>query len=273
MKKISVSIVVYKPDLTVLNKTLISLSSAVNNSLRNDEVAEITIVDNSPDSFYRDNIEKILTEDFKDTKNIFTNFIKTNKNVGYGSGNNIAIKLSTSQYHLVLNPDVFIHPNALKEGLMYLDSHRDVGLLTPAVFGENGERHYLCKQNPTLFDFFLRSFAPEFVKHIFNKRMDLFEMRDHDYEQIIEPVPLCTGCFMLMRKEILDKVGSFDERYFMYLEDADLTRHILKEAKTVYLPNMSIVHLWKREAHYNLRLCLNFIRSAFNYFWKWGGLF
>jgi len=155
----------------------------------------------------------------------------------------------------------------------YMESNYDIGLLIPAVFGQNGERHYLCKKNPTIFDSFLHSFAPGFLKNVFHKRMEAFEMRHLDYSQIMIDVPFPTGCFMLFRTAVLKQLNGFDDRYFMYFEDADIGRRLLKFSHSVYVPNVKIFHVWARESHKNIKLMLVAIYSAWLYWYTWGGLF
>lgn len=78
-----------------------------------------------------------------------------------------------------------------------------------------------------------------------------------------------TGCFMLLRTDLLKKIGGFDDRYFMYFEDADLARRVNEVSKCVYFPNAVVNHVWGRESKRNLRLMLVHIDSMFRYFRKW----
>jgi len=86
-------------------------------------------------------------------------------------------------------------------------------------------------------------------------------------------VPYLSGCFMFMRVEVLKKIGLFDERFFMYLEDTDLSRRIHRVSKTIYYPEVSIYHEYGKGSYKNPRLSLYHIKSAFKYFNKYGWFF
>lgn len=200
-------------------------------------------------------------------------YIFNNANLGYGSAHNIAMKKSIDDsvpYHLVLNPDVYFENNVLESIFNYMQNNQDVGLLMPKVLYPNGTLQPLCKLLPTPLDLFARRFIPvkSFVEKI-NKR---YQLDFFDYEQKAE-IPFLSGCFMFLRTDILKKNCLFDENFFMYLEDADLTRRIGRIAKTIYYPNVSIYHEYQRGAHNNKKLLWIFIRSTFTYFKKYGWFF
>ena len=94
-------------------------------------------------------------------------------------------------------------------------------------------------------------------------------MRHTDYNKIIE-VPHISGCFMTIRTEVLEKSGLFDERFFLYLEDVDLTRRISKWGKTIFYPKVHIVHKHNRGSYSSFKLLMRHITSAYKYFRKWG---
>ena len=79
-----------------------------------------------------------------------------------------------------------------------------------------------------------------------------------------------SGCFMLCRRKSLDKVKWFDERYFMYLEDADLTRSLSLHGKCIHYPKIEIKHVWAKGSHKKLNLRLIAIISFIKYSLKWG---
>ena len=83
-------------------------------------------------------------------------------------------------------------------------------------------------------------------------------------------VPFLSGCFMFLRTEALKKVGLFDEQFFLYTEDADLSRRIHKHYRTVYYPQVTIYHYHQRGSYRNFWLMWCNIKSAIRYFNKWG---
>ena len=196
--------------------------------------------------------------------------IATRINLGYGRANNIAIRDSVRrhEFHLVCNPDITLGANLLPELCDYLRRHPDVGLLGPRVLGTDGSLQYLCKRSPSVMDLVVRRFAPA---HWFSARRDRYEMRDQSYEREMEPA-FISGCFMLFRASILQQLDGFDERFFLYLEDADLSRRAQQLARNRYYPANHVVHVHERGAHKSLKLLMYFGASVWKYFNKWGWL-
>jgi GT2 family glycosyltransferase len=194
------------------------------------------------------------------------------QNLGYGRAHNWSIKrCEPCKYFLILNPDVIISKGVIGELRRYLDANPDVGMVCPKVLNRDHTLQYLNKRQPNLIDLFLRRFYD--TKGRFDtlkRRLDHYEMRDVGYDDIHE-VPFMTGAFMFCRMDVLKKVGGFDPRFFMYFEDADLSRKLQAEGcKTVYYPYVSITHLWQRESQKRLKMALIFMISGVKYFQKWG---
>jgi GT2 family glycosyltransferase len=154
-----------------------------------------------------------------------------------------------------------------------MEGNKDVGLVMPKVLYPDGRIQYLCKLLPTPFDLFGRRFLNfyPFKKYI-EKRNEIYELRFTGYDKIME-VPYLSGCFMFIRTKVLEKVGLFDERFFMYLEDTDLSRRIHKMAKTIYYPHVHIYHEYGKGSYKNKKLLKYHIESAIKYFNKWGWFF
>jgi len=90
-----------------------------------------------------------------------------------------------------------------------------------------------------------------------------------DYDNEME-VPNLSGCFMFCRTACLEKIGGFDERFFLYLEDVDLTRRMSLEGKTLYYPRVNVFHNYAKQSYKSFRLLKMHMISAFRYFNKWG---
>jgi GT2 family glycosyltransferase len=197
----------------------------------------------------------------------------TGKNLGFGAGHNIAIRRSIKEapYHLVLNPDVYFPPGPLEALKEYMDLHPDVGVVMPKVLYPDGSLQYLCKKLPTPFDLIFRRFIPGFLSPLLEKRLLAYEYRNRDYSKEMD-VPCLSGCFMFIRTSVLENIGVFDERYFMYLEDVDLFRRISLSYRIVYNPATYVFHGYAKGSYSNLRLLLHHIQSAAKYFFKWGWL-
>ncbi|OXB20760.1 glycosyl transferase family 2 [Flavobacterium tructae] len=196
-------------------------------------------------------------------------------NPGFGASHNIAIQKAFdlgSDYHLVLNPDIYFCEGTLEKLSSFMDLNTKIGHVMPKVTYPDGKLQYLCKTNPTFFDLFARGFMPFFLKKLFHKRMDKYEYKDKDYNEIIYNVPYLSGCFMFLRTKTLQKVGFFDDKIFMYLEDADLTRRFLQISETAYYPECHVFHHFGKLTHKKLKFKWITIESAFIYFNKWGWL-
>lgn len=174
--------------------------------------------------------------------------------------------LSNSKYHLILNPDTSFGPEVLEQMVTYMDANSDIGLLSPLIRYPNGDIQYLCKQLPTPMDLIIRRFIP--LKKWKERRNYQYEMRDTGYDRIMD-VPSLSGCFMLTRLDVLAEIGGFDERFFMYLEDLDLCRRIGEVSRTVFYPEVEIVHEYTRGSRREVRLLWHHVVSALKYFWKW----
>lgn len=274
IETISISIVLFNPDMNVLRKVFHHLKAAIFKAVQISPAHfTLYLIDNSVSSMVEKKLQSAIADCFTNDSNVTLKFISTGKNIGYGSANNIAIQQTISKYHLVMNPDVFLYENTLINALKYMQMHPNIGLLIPDVYGVDGARHYLCKQNPTIFDMFLRSFAPKFLKNKYAQRMLRFEMRDKNYDAEILDVPFPTGCFMFMRTDVLKQLNGFDEQFFLYYEDADIGRRLLNISHSAYVPEVKIIHQWARESKKNLKMLGVFIKSALLYWRKQGGLF
>lgn len=271
---ISASLVLYKPDLPTVKRTLLALQEA--GRLAGQHYAlqlSLTLVDNSDDPVLHAQLAEWLDGVRPVVPDWALHLLNSAGNVGYGRGNNLVIEGVRSDYHLVVNPDLFVDADALLEAIRFMEDHRDVGLLSPAVYGEDGERHYLCKRNPTLLVMFLRSFSPLWLRSRLGFVIDEFEMRDCDYEKPIHPLEYPTGCFMFFRNAPLQAIGGFDSDFFLHYEDADIGRRMLKTARVVYVPAVRVVHQWARDTHRSFRSKLITVRSGWLYWRKWGGIF
>ncbi|MEW6655470.1 MAG: glycosyltransferase family 2 protein [Aquificota bacterium] len=259
MSNINVSIVLYQ---TPKDKVM----RAIESCLRSELVLKLYLIDNSPDN----RLEKLSRID----KRIV--YIFNNSNRGYGTAHNIAMRKSIEEgvnYHLVLNPDVYFERGVLEELYSFMEKNQDAGLVMPKILYPDGSLQYLCKLLPTPFDLFGRrflNFGP--FKRIVEKRNEIYELRFTGYNKIME-VPYLSGCFMFIRTKVLEKVGLFDERFFMYLEDTDLSRRIHKVSKTIYYPYVHIYHEYGKGSYKNLKLLKYHIDSAIKYFNKWGWFF
>lgn len=193
------------------------------------------------------------------------------RNLGFGAAHNVALEQvgSSSQAHLLLNPDITFGPEVLPHLSACLEVHPDIGVLMPRIAYPDGELQRLCKLLPTPVDLILRRFIPvASIRDRINRRYELHALpQDRQID-----VPSLSGCFMLVRTPLLQELGGFDERYFMYMEDVDLIRRIGDRARTVYEPAVSVVHAYAKGSYRNRKLLGYHLKSAVRYFNKWGWL-
>lgn len=191
-------------------------------------------------------------------------------NPGYGSGHNHAIGDALahgSAYHFVLNPDIYIAAGDLAAMLAFMERHPDVGLLSPRVHYPDGRLQTLCKLLPNPADMLLRRLLP--ALHRSSARQARYELHQSGYDHLME-VPVLSGCFLLMRADVVRRVGLFDERFFLYFEDVDLSRRVGRVARNMYFPHVRIVHDYARSSYRRPRLLWHHMVSALRYFNKWG---
>ncbi|MEP1595074.1 MAG: hypothetical protein ABJK20_10890, partial [Halieaceae bacterium] len=215
---------------------------------------------------------KALADITQDAGSIDSNYVVAAGNTGYGGGHNLAASDINSDLHLVLNPDVDLSEHALVSGIEEL---RDpaVALAAPRVTGENGTSEYLCRRYPSVLVLLLRAFAPGLIQRQFDERLARYEMRDVCSGSERADVELASGCFMLLRTEALKAVNGFDERYFLYFEDYDLSMRLAGQGVLRFQPEMRIVHHGGYAAGKGWRHIWLFVRSGCRFFgqygWQW----
>lgn len=250
---ISVSIVAYKTDIEELRKCLKSLVT--------DLVTHIYIVDNSRQQYIAD-----FCNDFKSVEYI------PSENVGYGGAHNIAIRKAIeagSKYHLVLNSDVYFKPEVLDKIALYMSDHEEVGQIQPYITFPNGELQYTVRLLPTPANLIFRRFLPQKMGGKMDSRYTL-NFWNH---KTSANVAYHQGSFMFFRTEAFKTVGLFDERFFMYPEDIDITRRMHKYYKTLYWPEVSIVHAHRAASYKSKKMLAIHMVNMIKYFNKWGWFF
>lgn len=199
----------------------------------------------------------------------FKMFYYAHDNNGYGGGHNFAIRMAAeagSQYHLVVNPDVWFGPEVMPELIRYMVLHPEVGHMMPKVLYPNGSIQRLAKLLPTPIDIIGRFCLPKFM---IAKRNDRYELKCSGYSMTLN-VPCLSGCFMMYRMSALQEIGLFDENFFMYGEDVDISRRMHARYQTIYYPETVIYHKFSRASHKSLKLFLHHMVNMIRYFNKWG---
>ena len=193
-------------------------------------------------------------------------------NTGYGDSHNIGMRKALdlkSDYHLVVNPDIYFDKELVEKLKKYMDENIDVAQIMPKIINPSGELQYLCKLIPSPFDLIFKRFFPGKIKE---KMSYKFQLKFTDYNHIMN-VPYLSGCFMFFRTKAFETVGMFDERFFMYPEDIDITRRMHEQYKTIYYPFVSVVHDHAAESYHSKKMLKIHITNMIKYFNKWGWIF
>jgi len=190
----------------------------------------IVIVDNASS----DESASLLQRDFSDCKIIFND-----KNVGFGRANNQCVPYIKGKYVLLLNTDAFVSEDTINKTIQYMDNSPRCGILGVKLFGRDEELQPSCRYFPTPFNIFLQRTG---LKRFFKKVKLIDDMSwDHNAAQQCDWVP---GCYYLIRKEVVEKVGLFDPRYFLYYEEVDHCFATKKAGWEVhYFADTSVVHI------------------------------
>ncbi|WP_164512033.1 glycosyltransferase [Lacticaseibacillus daqingensis] len=193
--------------------------------------------------------------------------INAAENRGFGAGNNLAIAQIESDYHLIVNPDIEIpDANQIRLMITYMEANKVV-LLNPKIQDTSGQIQKLVKKNPTILDLGLRFLG----SRVMAKRQANF-VYDGMYDCAHE-VQVISGSFMVCNTGVLKKVGGFDERYFLYMEDTDLCRKFMSYGSIYYYPDAYVIHEWQRQNRKSLKGIRQMLVSMVKYFNKWGWRF
>ena len=216
---------------------------------------EVIVVDNASTDGSGEAIKKLQTEPVASYQ---LQAIYNKENVGFSKGNNIGLKQSTGKYVLFLNSDMIVDELRLSELITYMDAHPKVGVLTPRVELSSGQIDPASHRGfPTVW----RSFcyyssieklatllaAPRQRRAQRSSQLSSFfggyHLSGEDVTKEHE-IDACTGAFLLIRGDLVRKVGGFDEQFFMYGEDLDLCYQVKTLGyQVVWYPHQKVTHL------------------------------
>lgn len=256
LKMTSLSIVLYNTSEEDIQNIF---SSLVNVKI----LYKLYVIDNSP----QDQLKKY----FVDKKDI--TYIHNPSNPGFGASHNIALEMSIHEgvdFHFVINPDVFFKEDVISKMISYMRDNSDVGMMMPEILNLDGSIQNLPKLLPSPLSIILRKLQKP--KFIYQKFINKYELRFVE-KNTTYVAPILSGCFTLFRTEALNEIGLYDDRFFMYFEDWDISRRMHEKYKTVYFPEVSIYHGYESGANKSSRLFKVFLMSAKTYFNKWGWIF
>ena len=205
---------------------------------------EIIIVDNASD----DGSVELISEKFPSVK-----LIANTENLGFGKANNLALEIASGKYLLLINPDTIVSEDTLDKMIRFFEDNSEAGLAGCKILNPDGSLQLACRRSfPGPWTSFCKvtGLSTLFPKSKLFARYNLTYLdEDKTYE-----VDAISGSFMMMRKETYDKVGGFDEEFFMYGEDLDLCYRIQQAGfKVFYSHTTQIIH-YKGESTKRSRL-------------------
>jgi hypothetical protein len=247
-KNITASIVVY-------NEDPIELENVINSFLGSPFSNKIYIIDNSPTNWLE---EKIIGDNIE--------YVFSGSNIGFGRGHNSILDTieQLSDYHLILNPDVFFQSEILEKLINQLEKDTQLSMVAPKVSYPSEELQYTARKFPTIIELLCR-FLGVFKHYTDNKEYKNDNLLFSFFPDFVQ------GSFMLFKtKDFIDLKG-FDQRYFMYMEDVDICRRIdLSGKKKLYFPKVEVTHTHRKGSSKNIRLFFIHMSSIIKYFMKWG---
>ncbi len=240
----------------LLEKNLLQLDA-----LRSDVLPfEVFVVDNGS----RDGSARMVRERFP-----HVHLIQNDYNAGFAKACNQALHLATGDVILLLNPDMCVLPGALEKTYTELMERKDIGVLGVKLLNDHDAIIPSVRRDPHLRD--QLSVALK-LPHVFSKILDRYVCKDldlavsHDVEQV-------RGSYFAFRREILERIGMFDERFFLWFEEVDFCKRArLYGLRVRYCADATCrdfvgrsfvqVSFWKKQRM--------FFSSAAKFFWKWG---
>lgn len=243
---VSASIVTYNDN----NRVPATIKSIIDNTKKYD--LTLYVVDNASSDGTAELVEQMG----------LATVIKNDNNAGFGAAHNMVLDEKIGKYHFVINPDITVSSDVISDMVDYFESNPDVVMAMPKILNFDGTEQKLPKERPT--------FKRLFLGRLSNKVRANYVWADKEITNPIE-VNFCTGCFFCIKGDVFKKLGGFDKRYFMYLEDADLTLKSKAVGKVVMLPQFSVNHAWERESAKSLKYLFIHIVSCFKFLFKWRG--
>ena len=244
--QITASIVLFNQDKNILKTTIDSF-------LKTNLKKRLYLIDNGSKSSLKTEFNNPEIE-----------YILNDKNIGFGKAHNLVLNKINSDFHLILNPDVIFNKDVLPKLILKLNSQKKTSFISPKVLYPNKRLQYVCRKHPTFFDLLNRKLK------ISKNRIFENEYRNLNYNKSFYP-EFIHGCFMLFKtKDFIDLKG-FDERYFLYMEDADICKKIDNLGNNkLYFPEVEVIHVLKKGSSKSINLFFKHTYSAIKYFLKWG---
>ena len=265
MTTLTISIVTYVIDEAVFRTALERLIEAIlygeNQGTFSD--TKVIIVDNGANDQDLKASLKLLRD-----REVTAILHSTESNLGYGAAHNIAIENHPADIHVILNPDVYQREKNLHLSAVLLKQEKDIALVCPRGVDANNQPAYLAKRYPSVLLLAVRAIG---LQSLVPEKASLYEYRDRAHQELHD-IELASGCCMIVNGDKLRMINGFDEHYFLYFEDYDLSLRLAKLGRLVSTRSVQITHFGGDAARKGLQHWRLFIVSGLRFFrthgWK-----
>ncbi len=193
---------------------------------------ELIVVDNASS----DGSAELVEKDFPQVK-----LIRNEENLGFAKANNIGIRASTGRYICLINSDVVVLDNCVKLMIEFMDQHLKAGMGGPRVLNPDRTLQVSCRHFPSIWNNLCQAIA---LNKVFPKSVFFSEpFMNYWNHDSVRSIDVLTGCFWIIRREALDKVGLLDEDFFFYGEDIDWCKRFQNAGwEVIFNPNAAAIH-------------------------------
>jgi hypothetical protein len=189
-------------------------------------------------------------------------------NLGFARGNNAGIRVAAGEYVLILNPDTIVHDGSLDRWVEFADRHPEAGAFGCRVQNSDGTYQRSARPFPTISRYLVSAFGLRFLGHFRQPVLsDEYEGWEGDTEREVD---WQSGCCVMLRRDLLKRLGGFDEQFFYQFEEVDLCRRVWKSGFRIrFTPDVSITHLGGQSVgRFPVRFAIEVCRNGYRYFYK-----
>jgi GT2 family glycosyltransferase len=194
--------------------------------------------------------------------------VENRANLGFAKGNNAGIREARGEYVLILNPDTIIHDGSLDRWIEFADRHPEAGGFGCRVHNLDGTYQRSARPFPTISRYFVTALGLRFLGHLKHPVLsDEYEGWKGNTEREVD---WQSGCCVMLRRELLNRLGGFDEQFFYQFEEVDLCRRVWSAGSRIrFTPASSITHLGGQSVgRFPIRFALEICRNGYRYFYK-----
>ncbi len=233
----------------------------------------LVLIDNTGERAVAEAVVRLGAAHFESSP-VTMNYLHGHANIGYGAAHNLVMHGGNTHFHLVLNPDVELSEESLSVALHYFEEHEDVGVVVPAMFRTGRDariRVQALSERARSRAAWLR--AARAAARCSAAASIATRCATSIGTNVVSPVPVMSGSFMLIRRKAIESTGGFDPNFFLYFEDFDWSVRLNRVTRSAYVPGVRVVHHGGRAARKGLRHVAYFLRSGARFFnkhgWKW----